>query len=86
MTSLADRLDSLLHQWLERHAATHAPSRADASAKGVVVVGSSYVEEVEALCSRWGMSAERVSPTVLKISGRMLPVRGLTEIAAGARA
>ena len=85
MPSLTDRLDALLHQWLERHGATRGPYRADADATGVVVVDRAAVEEVEAFCERWGMTVRRVSPTVLTVEGRALPVRGFTEIAAGYR-
>jgi hypothetical protein len=85
MAMITDRLDSLLRQWLERHADTRGPYPADARATGVIVVGRNYVQDVKTFCARWGVDVEQVSPTVLKVTGRMLPVRGITEIAAGVR-
>jgi hypothetical protein len=83
--TLSEQLDAMLSGWLERYAATHAPGSADAVATAVVTVADPSVPEVEAFCDRWDLSVQRLRHddgrrSVLRVEGRVLPVRGFTEI------
>jgi hypothetical protein len=85
--TLSEQLDAMLSGWLERHAATRDPGRADGTAKGVVIVADSHVHEVEEFCARWDLLVHRAprgdgGATVLVVEGRALPVQGFTEITA----
>jgi len=81
------RLDEMLARWLEGHAGTRSPGRADAVASAIVTVRNDNVGQLEALCGRWGMRVKRtdVCPgtpwTVVTVEGRALPVRGLAKVA-----
>lgn len=88
--SLSARLDGLLTDWLERHAAGERAPRADLEAAAVVTVAASAVGELARLCSLWGLRC-RATPcaaagwAVLRVDGPALPVQGLAEIAGAHR-
>jgi hypothetical protein len=84
--TLTERLDTMLTGWLEGHASTRGAGRADAVASAIVTVRNDNVEQIELLCSRWGMRVKRAEAcpgtpwTVVTIEGRALPVRGLAKV------
>jgi hypothetical protein len=81
-----DRLDTMLTGWLEGHASSRGPGRADAVASAILTVRNDHVGEVEELCRRWNMRVKRAEPcpgtpwTVVTVEGRALPVRGLAKV------
>jgi hypothetical protein len=84
--SLADELDAMLMGWLEHEADDPANESVDA-ATAVITVEASMVGELEELCARWDLSIRPGAQasgrwSVLCVSGRPLPVVGLTEVIA----
>jgi hypothetical protein len=85
--TLSEQLDAMLLGWLERRARTTEPPVAAATARALISVADRHVSEVEAFCARWDLGVQptprnRGGWTMLAIGGRLLPVEGLTEIAA----
>jgi hypothetical protein len=85
--TLCEQLDAMLLGWLERRARMTQPPAAEARARALVSVEDRHVPEVEAFCARWDLGV-RPTPrnrggwTMLAVAGRLLPVEGLTELAA----
>jgi hypothetical protein len=83
--SLAEQLDSMLLGWLE-HRADDPDSEAVDAATAVLTVTEPMRGEVEAVCARWNLSTIASQGTgrwtVLRVTGRPLPVMGLAEVIA----
>jgi hypothetical protein len=84
--SLADQLDAMLMGWLEHEADEPEHQPIDA-ATAVITVEESMVPELEDLCARWDLSIRPGAHasgkwSVLCVTGRPLPVVGLTEVIA----
>jgi hypothetical protein len=84
--SLADELDAMLMGWLEHEADTPTNESLEA-ASAVITVDASMAAELEDVCARWDLSIRPGAKTsgrwtVLCVSGRPLPVVGLTEVIA----
>lgn len=84
--SLADELDAMLMGWLEHEADDPSDEAVDA-ATAVITVEASMVAELEDVCARWALSVRPGAKatgrwSVLCVTGRPLPVVGLTEVIA----
>jgi hypothetical protein len=81
--TLADQLDRLLFEWLERHAGRGGASRPGRTSAAILTVAEAAAAEVERVCDRWGLRTRRIGGgPVMTIDGPELPVLGLAEIAA----
>ena len=83
--TLREQLGAMLAGWLDRHAPDGDLGGPDETAAGVITVADRDVDEVEAFCADWGMTARRTARgdgrwAVLVVEGRALPVRGFIHI------
>jgi hypothetical protein len=88
MTSLSERLDAMLLDWLERSAARGLEPRPGLEASAVLTVSSRALEEVQRFCGLWGLRTKTVPrddgrSSVLRIDGPSLVVEGVAAIATG---